>query len=247
MLHYRLLPIIKSIGYSLSFFMYNCLSLACSYLFIILFMSSLFKVVKLCIIDPVISHACTCFPSIDSISTEYIGNDCYFMPFTVTICLTSWHNGDSLNFLVALLDIKFLPEQVSRYVQSISPCILTGMMAGNDSSASKGVCPVRTASSSWTLSQRMVWCLPWYFRQLLLLQSFPLWPATPQFKHSLFATEKALRFSRVSWILQKSGQWFPSQNMHFFLFWLSISSLSIPLSFPLEIVAFRCIFYFFPS
>ena len=78
------------------------------------------------------------------------------------ISFVSCRTGGRLSFLAASLEMKFLPDPVSKYAQNTSPLTLTGIIAGSVVSSVTVVYPVRTVPSPpslFPLLHRLVWCL----------------------------------------------------------------------------------------
>ena len=93
----------------------------------------LFTVEKSGFLEPVTSSFSFAFPPRELIVMLYTGNDCFLVPLTVKMCLVSYLIGWRPSFLTASLDMKSLPEPVSRCTQTVSPCISTGTIGGSDS------------------------------------------------------------------------------------------------------------------
>jgi hypothetical protein len=105
----------------------------------------LFTVVKSGISAPVISIFSNARPSTELIVTSNTGIDAFLDPFTVRMFLLAWRWGDSLNCRTASIEMKFLPEPVSRYAQNVLPLILSGTIAGKDFSSEDGEYPFNIA------------------------------------------------------------------------------------------------------
>ena len=72
--------------------------------------------------------------SVDFTTILYIGSACFFVPLTVIIFLVSCLTGFNLSILIASVEIKFLPDPVSKNAHNVSPFDTTGIIGGNVSS-----------------------------------------------------------------------------------------------------------------
>ena len=72
--------------------------------------------------------------STDFTTTLYIGSACFFVPLMVIIFFVSCLIGFNLSILMASVEIKFLPDPVSKNAHNVSSFDTIGSIGGNVSS-----------------------------------------------------------------------------------------------------------------
>ena len=79
--------------------------------------------------------------------------DSFWTPLILTNCRDSYRLSFRLSFLIASLDIKFVPEPVSKQAQKMTFWIFDKMMASNDRSSD--LYAVSTVASIGTFNEGM--------------------------------------------------------------------------------------------